>query len=167
MPQDEASAAAGYLLNAKPGEVIVDMCAAPGGKTTHLAELSMLGARIIAIDVFIDRLERLVELAVRTGTWPSIYPVRSDAIYASRYIRGHIDRVLLDPPCTSTGALSKHPEARWRLTREAIVKHVGLQRRFLHEADKMLKPGGRLLYTVCCVLPEEGEENIKWLLENT
>ncbi|ABM80321.1 RsmB/NOP family class I SAM-dependent RNA methyltransferase [Hyperthermus butylicus] len=165
VPQDEASAAAGYLLGAKPGELIVDMCAAPGGKTTHLAELSALGARIVAIDVFIDRLERLIELATRTGTWPSIYPVRSDAIFASRYVRDRVDRVLLDPPCTSTGALAKHPEARWRLTREAIVRHVGLQRRLLLEAVKLLKPGGLLLYTVCSVLPEEGEENIKWLLE--
>jgi 16S rRNA (cytosine967-C5)-methyltransferase len=165
VPQDEASAAAGELLGAEPGELIVDMCAAPGGKTTHLAEISSVAARIVAIDVFADRIRRIIELAERTGTAPAINVVRSDAIYTSRIVRGKADRILLDPPCTSTGAIAKHPEARWRLTRQAIWKHVGLQRRLLWEAVNALKPGGRLLYTVCSVLPEEGEQNILWLLE--
>jgi 16S rRNA (cytosine967-C5)-methyltransferase len=165
VPQDEASAAAGEILGAQPGELIVDMCAAPGGKTTHLAELSGVAARIVAIDVFVDRIKRLVELAKRTGTIAAIHVLRSDATYASRIVRAKADRALLDPPCTSTGAIAKNPEARWRLTRESIIRHVGLQRRLLWEAVELLKPGGKLLYTVCSVLPDEGEYNIKWLLE--
>ena len=164
VPQDEASAAAGELLGAAPGETIVDMCAAPGGKTTHLAELSGLQAKIVAIDIFVDRIKRIIELAERTGTSPAIMVVRSDSIYLGRLLRQRVDRVLLDPPCTSTGAIAKHPEARWRLSEESILKHVGLQRRLLWEALEVLKPGGLLLYTVCSVIPDEGEQNIEWIL---
>ncbi|BES82604.1 RsmB/NOP family class I SAM-dependent RNA methyltransferase [Pyrodictium abyssi] len=166
VPQDEASAAAGEVLGARPGELIVDMCAAPGGKTTHLAEIAHNKARIVALDVFSDRMERLLDLARRTGTIPSIDPVIGDARKASLALRLHADRVLLDPPCTSTGALAKHPEARWRLTETAIKKQVERQRVMLLEAVRLLKPGGLLLYTVCSVLPEEGEYNIQWLLDS-
>ncbi|ALL00153.1 tRNA and rRNA cytosine-C5-methylase [Pyrodictium delaneyi] len=166
VPQDEASAAAGELLGARPGELVVDMCAAPGGKTTHLAEIASNRATIMALDVFSDRMERLIELARKTGTIASIVPVIGDARRISTFLRLHANRVLLDPPCTSTGALAKHPEARWRLTEEAIKKQVERQRAMLVEAIEILKPGGLLLYTVCSVLPEEGEYNIQWILEN-
>jgi len=166
VPQDEASAAAGELLGARPGELVVDMCAAPGGKTTHLAEIASNRATIMALDVFNDRMERLMELARKTGTIASIVPVIGDARRISKLLRLHASRVLLDPPCTSTGALAKHPEARWRLTEEAIKKQVERQRAMLVEAIEVLKPGGLLLYTVCSVLPEEGEYNIQWILEN-
>lgn len=165
VPQDEASAAAGWLLGAEPGELIVDMCAAPGGKATHLAELSGNMARIIAVEVFTDRMDRLVELAKRTGTIAPIEPVVGDATRVTYLLRGHADRVLLDPPCTSTGALAKHPEARWRLTEEGIQRQVERQRAMLLQAVEALRPGGLLLYTVCSVLPDEGEHNIIWLLE--
>ncbi|BEP18601.1 RsmB/NOP family class I SAM-dependent RNA methyltransferase [Pyrofollis japonicus] len=166
VPQDEASAAAGYLLGARPGETIYDLCAAPGGKTTHLAELAHNLALVVAMDIRHDRLLRLRELALRTGTHSSIHIVAGDARKASLLLRGRADRVLLDPPCTSTGSLAKYPEARWRLSEKTIKDHVAKQRAMLLEAAKLLKPGGRLLYTVCSILPEEGERNIEWFLAN-
>ena len=167
VPQDEASAAAGLILGAKPGEIVYDLCAAPGGKTTHLAELAGNQALIIGMDLRPDRLARLRELAMRTGTFLSIIAVAGDARRASTILTRSAHRVLLDPPCTSTGSLAKYPEARWRLTKKTIREHVEKQRAMLLEAVKLLRPGGRLLYTVCSILPEEGEYNISWLLSNT
>jgi len=167
VPQDEASAAAGLILGAQPGERIYDLCAAPGGKTTHLAEISRNQALIVAIDLRHDRLLRLRELAHRTGTDSSILVLAGDSRRASVFLRHEADRILLDPPCTSTGSLAKYPEARWRLSRRTIEDHVRKQREMLLEAVKLLRPGGRLLYTVCSILPEEGEYNIRWLLEQT
>ena len=166
VPQDEASAAAGLILGARPGEIIYDLCAAPGGKTTHLAELARNQALVIGMDLRPDRLARLRELAIRTGTFLSIIAVAGDTRRASTILTRGAHRVLLDPPCTSTGSLAKYPEARWRLTRKTIREHVEKQRAMLLEAVKLLRPGGRLLYTVCSILPEEGEYNISWLLDN-
>jgi len=166
VPQDEASAAAAWLLSPPPGAAAADLAAAPGGKTTHMAELMALQGRIVAFDVYHDRMLRLLELAQRTGTIAAIDPVEADARRAHLLLgEERASHILLDPPCTSTGALAKHPEARWRLTRRSIEYHVRLQREMLEAAARLLKPGGRLLYTVCSVLPEEGEENVRWFLE--
>ncbi len=165
VPQDEPSALAAILLDPRPGELIVDLCAAPGGKTTHLAELSRNRATIIAFDIFIDRMERLKEMAMRTGTYQSILPMLADARYASRILGEEVaNKVLLDPPCSSTGVLFKHPDARWKLTPERLLDTVMLQRALLEEAHRILKPGGKLLYTTCSLLYAENEGNIKWFL---
>jgi len=166
VPQDETSALAATLLDPQPGEIIVDLCAAPGGKTTHLAELSKNLATIIALEIYPDRMARLVELANRTSTYISIYPIITDARYASKILaRIKAHKVLLDPPCTSTGALAKHPDARWKLTEEKLKELIDLQRTLLEEAHKLLRVRGRLLYTTCSILIEENEDNIKWFLE--
>ncbi|MET1128699.1 MAG: RsmB/NOP family class I SAM-dependent RNA methyltransferase [Thermoproteota archaeon] len=165
VPQDEASTVAGYLLGAGEGEVIVDMCAAPGGKTTHLAELSANRSLIIAMDLYPDRLERLVELARRTGTYLSINIAAADATRASTAFGSSIaHRVLVDPPCSSTGALAKEPEARWRLSTSSLRRLTALQLLLLEEAAKVVRPGGRILYSVCSVLPEEGENVVQAFL---
>ncbi|HIP85579.1 MAG TPA: RsmB/NOP family class I SAM-dependent RNA methyltransferase [Pyrodictium sp.] len=166
VPQDETSALAAILLDPQPSEVIVDLCAAPGGKTTHVAELSRNLATVIALEIYPDRMARLVELANKTSTYISIYPIITDARYASKILaRIKAHKVLIDPPCTSTGALAKHPDARWRLTEEKLRELVELQRTLLEEAHKLLRVGGRLLYTTCSILVEENEDNIKWFLE--
>ena len=166
VPQDETSALAAILLDPQPGEIIVDLCAAPGGKTTHIAELSKNFATIIALEIYPDRMARLVELANRTSTYISIYPVITDAQYASKLLaRIKAHKVLIDPPCTSTGALAKHPDARWRLTEEKLKELINLQRALLEEAHRLLRVGGRLLYTTCSILIEENEDNIKWFLK--
>ncbi len=166
VPQDESSAIAALLLNPMPGEIIVDLCAAPGGKTTHIAELTRNTAKIIAFDLYADRLQRLRWLAVSTGTYVSIDITMSDAKYASSILGTNVaDRVLLDPPCSSTGALAKHPDARWRLSPSKLEELITLQKSLLIEAVKIARKGGRILYVVCSLLPEEGEWIIKWALE--
>ena len=164
IPQDEASALASILLGVRPGMVVVDLCAAPGGKTTHIAEIMKNHGRIIAIELYEDRAARLRQLLKRAGI--SIAEVHvMDAREAVKLFGEEIaDRVLLDPSCSSTGAIAKHPEAKWRLNESVLSKLVSLQRELLDIAVRLLKPGGRLLYTTCSVLREENEENIEWIL---
>lgn len=165
VPQDEASAAVGYILSPAAGERVADLCAAPGGKTTHIAELQRNTGQVAALEIYPDRMGRLVDLAQRTGTLASIVPVLGDAIRASRLLRPVMDKVLLDPPCSSTGAIARHPEARWRLTEATLAKLARRQHQMLTEAIRITKPGGRILYTVCSVMPEEGEHVIQRALE--
>ncbi len=166
VPQDDSSALAAILLDPRPGERIIDLTAAPGGKTVHMAELARLQAEVVALDVFHDRMRRLVELAVRTGTISSIHPALMDARLAPQAFGYEVfDKALVDPSCSSTGVLAKHPDARWRLNDERLKELTTQQRELLEAAVKLVKPGGRILYTVCSVLPEEGEEVVKSVLE--
>ncbi len=165
VPQDEPSALAALILKPEPGDLVLDMCAAPGGKTTHLAEVSRNKATIVAIDLYPDRMARLLELAARTSTYVSILPLLGDARLAPSMLpRSSFDRVLLDPPCSSTGVLAKHPDARWRLNPDKLLELVELQRQLLEAAHRLLKVGGYLLYTTCSVTVPENEGNIKWFL---
>ena len=167
VPQDEASAAASILLDPRPGETVVDLCAAPGGKTTHIAELMRLKGTIYAFDVFHDRMLRLRELAQRTGTYIIIHPVEADGRLAPRLLGEEVaDRVLVDPPCSSTGALAKHPDARWRVSDSSVRALAEQQRQLLEAAVRVVKRGGYVLYTVCSILPEEGEDVVRWAIEN-
>ena len=166
IPQDDSSALAAIILDPKPGERIIDLTAAPGGKTVHMAELSGVRAEIVALDVFHDRMLRLVELARRTGTYTAIHPALMDARLAPNAFGEEVfDKALVDPSCSSTGVLGKHPDARWRLNEERLSKLVRQQLEILDAAVRLVKPGGRILYTVCSVLPEEGEEVVKKMLE--
>jgi len=166
VPQDESSAAAAILLDPKPGEVVADLCAAPGGKTTHIAELTGNSARIVAFDVYWDRLERLRWLARVTGTEASIAVAAYDSTRAHHLLgENRVDKVLLDPPCSTTGGLHKNVDARWRVRRGKILELAEQQKRFMEAGIRVLRPGGRLLYTVCSVLAEEGEDVVRWALE--
>ena len=142
------------------------MCAAPGGKTEHIAELMNLDGKIYAFDVNKRRIDRMKDLLRRTGTIDMVSIFLKDARKATKVLGKDVaDRVLLDTPCTSSGTIHKNPELRWRLRESNILKSVKLQRELLEEASKLLKPQGYLLYSTCSLFPEENEENIKWFLE--
>ncbi len=165
VPQDDASAAAAPILDPKPGEVVVDLCAAPGGKTTHIAELMRLEGEVHAFDVNPDRIKRLRWLLRVTGTEKIVKVYEMDGRRAPEILGPcSADKVLVDPPCSSTGALAKHPEARWRLTEESLKELVSLQKQLLETAFILARPGGRILYTTCSVLLDECEQVIEWLL---
>jgi len=165
VPQDEPAALAAILLDPRPGELIADLCAAPGGKTTHIAEITRNRATVIAADIYMDRLERLKEMAQRTGTYVSIEILAMDSRLAPSVLgEKRFDRVLLDPPCSSTGVLARYPDARWRLDPDKILEIVQLQRELLEAAHRILKVGGYLLYTTCSLIPAENEGNIRWFL---
>ena len=165
VPQEEACALASLILDPKPGEIIIDMCAAPGGKTTHIAELMKNQGKIYALDIFDDRLQRLKDLIKWTGV--KIVEVKKlDARKAPKVLGEEIaDRVLLDPPCSSSGTIAKNPEVRWRLRPEKIKVFAEYQYELLKAAIRLVKPGGVILYTVCSIFPEECEELIEKVLK--
>ncbi|MDK2984093.1 MAG: rRNA (cytosine967-C5)-methyltransferase [Thermococcaceae archaeon] len=161
---EEASAVAPLILSPKPGETVVDLAAAPGGKTTHMAELMENKGRIYAFDVDKARIKRMEEVLRRTGV-KIAEVIKADGRKAPEILgEGIADKVLLDAPCTSDGTIAKNPELRWRLREKNIPKVVALQKELIESAWKLLKPGGRLLYSTCSMLPEENEEVVKWVL---
>ncbi len=163
--QDDASAAASLMLAPRPGETIVDLCAAPGGKTSHIVELSGLRARVIAFEPYPDRAQRLRETLERMGMDAVVDIVMGDGRRAPELLgEGFADAVLVDPPCSSTGTIAKNPDVRWRLKPEELEKITRLQRELLEAAFRVVKPGGRILYSVCSLLREEGEDIVEWFL---
>jgi 16S rRNA (cytosine967-C5)-methyltransferase len=152
--QDDASAAVARLLDPRPGERVLDLCAAPGGKTCHAAELMDDRGSVTAVDVSGERLGRVVENATRLGL-KVIEPVEADGAVYAREHAGAYDRVLVDAPCSNTGVLRRRVEARWRLSDRAIARCADLQRRLLRAGLDALKPGGVLVYSTCSLEPEE------------
>lgn len=151
--QDESAMAAAELLAPQPGQRVLDLCAAPGTKTTHLAELMADRGMIVAADIRTDRLKRIEENAKRLGIG-IIEPclIRSDG----RDIpRGPFDAILLDVPCSNTGVLGKRPEARWRLRPQDLRELSEIGRRLLTRACDRLGDRGRIVYSTCSIEPEE------------
>lgn len=165
VPQDEASALASILLDPRPGETVVDLCAAPGGKTTHMAELMKNMGTIYAFDVDEVRIKRMRMLLNRMGiTIVKIF--EKDGREAPKILGEEVaDRVLVDAPCTSTGTLAKNHELRWRVRNGRITDIQKLQIELLDTAIKLVKPGGKVLYTVCSVFKDEGEDVVRSILD--
>lgn len=160
--QDEAAMAASILLTPMPGENILDMCAAPGGKTTHLAELSGDQAQITACDVATGRLQRILDNAARLNL-VSIIPqlIGKDG---NSLPDGPFDAVLVDVPCSNTGVLNRRPEARWRCDENSLRELVILQTRLLLQACERVRPGGRVVYSTCSLEPEENRGVVEAVL---
>jgi 16S rRNA (cytosine967-C5)-methyltransferase len=154
--QDEASMSVASALAPAAGMTVLDLCAAPGGKTTHLAELMGNQGRIVACDVDENRLETVRTLAARLGT----------TIIETRCLQpdgdvgesaGSFDAVLVDVPCSNTGVLGRRPEARWRLQPDDLKRLVDLQGRLLRQAASYIRPGGIVVYSTCSIEPEENQ----------
>ncbi len=163
--QDEAAALASIILDPKPGEVVVDMCAAPGGKTEHMGELMQNRGTIYAFDIDDKRIRRMKLLLKRTGiTIVKIF--REDVRKAPKILGEEIaDKVLLDAPCTSSGTIAKNHELRWRIQEKKISEMSQLQLELLRTAIRLVKPGGRILYTTCSLFKEEDEEVVSKILK--
>ena len=152
--QDAAAAIPARLLNVQPGDAVLDLCAAPGGKTMQLAAA---GAGVIALDRSPDRLERLKDNLNRTGL--TAETVAADA--AGWSDPRTFDAVLLDAPCSSTGTFRRHPDVLWTCKPSDIASLVAAQARLLDAAAAKLKPRGRLVYCVCSLEPEEGDGQVQ------
>lgn len=156
--QDAAAALPALVIGARPGERVLDLCAAPGGKTLQLAAA---GAQVTALDASARRLERLHQNLTRTGLVAEV--ITADALDwspASPY-----DAVLLDAPCTATGTIRRHPDLPLVRKPADVAALTGLQARLLDRALGFVKPGGRLVYCTCSLLPDEGEAQVTAALE--
>lgn len=163
--QDESSMLVAHLLDPRPGETIIDLCAAPGGKSTHLAELTADQCRILSVDDHPHKVDLIRENAARLKL-KSIEPVLGDARNFAPENLPAADAVLVDAPCSGTGVLRRRVDARYRRRPEDIPALVGLQREILRQAARLVRPGGRLVYSTCTLEPEENQDQIKWFLEN-
>ncbi|WP_417375577.1 16S rRNA (cytosine(967)-C(5))-methyltransferase RsmB [Gimesia maris] len=160
--QDQSAMAAGNLLNPQPEETVWDMCAAPGTKTTHLAELMYNRGTLIATDVSCDRLEKIEQNASRLGlTCIETHLVNQpDEIWSAK----QFDAILVDAPCSNSGVLGKRPEARWRLDEVSLKELNQIQRDLLEQAFQHLKSSGRLVYSTCSFDPRENEDLLQDVL---
>lgn len=160
--QDEGSQLIALACEARPGDTIVDLCAGAGGKTLALAAQTAGKGRLIACDVDRARLSRLTPRAQRAGALGIetrlLDPGREAGALAD--LAGAADIVLVDAPCSGTGTWRRNPEARWRLTPDRVTKLVALQAHVLDLGASLVKPGGRLVYAVCSLLPEEGADQM-------
>lgn len=156
--QDEAAQLVGLAVAPRPGERVLDACAAPGGKSIHLAELMGDRGEVVAADVKPDRLGLVAENCRRMGI-KSVQTAAADLTQASDAARlGRFDRILVDAPCTGLGVLRRHPEAKWHKTEGLIARYAATQRAILDRVAPLLKPGGVLVYSTCSTEREENEE---------
>ncbi len=153
--QDESSVLAASLVAPQPGETVVDLCAAPGGKTTQLAAEMNDEGRLIAVDVHPSRLALVSANCERLGI-SVVETVAADG--RTVQLVSEVDRVLVDAPCSGFGMLGRTADARWRRREGDIADLVRLQAGLLGHAAELLRPGGRLVYTTCTTEPEEDEE---------
>ena len=158
--QDRAAQRIAPLLDPQPGERLLDACAAPGGKSTHLAELIGDAGTVVAVDRSAGRLRRVKANADRLGL-AAIQPQPGDAAELAAL---PFDRILLDAPCSGLGTLARHADARWRIDPDSIAELVGVQRRLLEAMVPLLKPAGQLLYATCTVHPAENGALIRSFL---
>jgi 16S rRNA (cytosine967-C5)-methyltransferase len=156
--QDEASQLAVCLFAGEVGPLTLDACAAPGGKTLALGARTRAGGLVVAADRKASRLSRLTQ-NVRRLRATNIAAVACDMSRRAPF-RAAFDDVLVDAPCSGTGTLRRHPEIRWRLEPEDLSAHGERQGRILGAAAERVRPGGRLVYSVCSIEPEEGDEVI-------
>jgi 16S rRNA (cytosine967-C5)-methyltransferase len=159
--QDEGSQLAALLAEARPGMRVVDFCAGAGGKTLALAATMKNRGHLIACDIAAKRLERATQRLRRAGA--SI--VQRVALTSARdkWVKRHaggFDRVFVDAPCTGTGTWRRNPDAKWRLKQEDLAELTALQADILDSAQRLVKPGGRLIYATCSLLREEDEDQI-------
>ncbi|HLG41869.1 MAG TPA: RsmB/NOP family class I SAM-dependent RNA methyltransferase, partial [Planctomycetota bacterium] len=170
--QDDSAMGAVAALEPVDGELILDACASPGGKTSHLKE-SAPESKVAACDVSMEKISRVGETCSRLGH-AGVRLVCAD-MARPPFKRDSFDAVLLDAPCSNTGVLARRPDARWRARPNDLDALSALQGRLLSSALDLLKPGGRVVYSTCSIEPEENEhvvqralqERPEWRLEGT
>jgi len=158
--QDSGAQLAALLLEPAGGEVILDACSAPGGKTGHLLELCEDKLELLAVDISARRLSRVEENMQRIGVHARLLAADLADVQRCQQL-GMFDRILLDAPCSATGVIRRHPDIRILRHEDDIAPLVSLQRQLLENCWQQLKPGGRLLYVTCSLLPEENDVQIE------
>ena len=163
--QDEGSQLVAEVLDVRPGQRVLDLCAAPGSKTTQIADRCLDSAIIVASDLHEHRLRTVVSTAKLHGL-RSIHCLALDGLQSLPLRERSFDRVLVDAPCSGTGTLRRNPEIRWRISPADIQDLSGRQQQLLFNAAHAVKPGGRLVYSTCSIEPDENEDVVQTFLEN-
>ncbi|MFT3855968.1 MAG: RsmB/NOP family class I SAM-dependent RNA methyltransferase [Aquabacterium sp.] len=156
--QDEGSQLLALLTGAKRGEMVVDFCAGAGGKTLALGAMMRNTGRLYAFDISGHRLDNLKPRLARSGL-SNVYAtqIAHENDERIKRLRGKIDRVLVDAPCSGLGTLRRNPDLKWRQSPKAVEELQAKQKAILHSASRLLKPGGRLVYATCSLMPAENE----------
>lgn len=161
--QDESSMLVGEILKPAPGSTVLDMCAAPGGKATHLAELMDDEGTVDAFDLYRHKVKLIDEQAKRLGV-RSVRARQADARQLPRLLSKKYDYVLLDAPCSGLGVIRRKPEIKWRRSLEDVGGLVALQQQLLDAAAQLVQPGGVFVYSTCTLEPKENEQQVEWFL---
>jgi len=164
--QDEGSQLVALMVDAKPGQRVIDFCAGAGGKTLAIAAQMNNKGRITACDVLEKRLKRSTERFRRADVHNiEVKPLKDERDPWVKHHKGEFDRVLVDAPCSGTGTWRRNPDARWRLLGPGLENLLPLQARILESASRLVKLGGRLIYATCSLLPEENELQVQTFLD--
>ena len=163
--QDESSMTVAPLLEPKPDEFVIDCCAAPGGKSTHIAELMKNRGRIIAVDIYDVKLEHIRQNAKRLGI-KIIEPILLDARNIGEKYFEKADKVLVDAPCSGLGVIRRKADIRWKKNPTELDELPKLQLEILNSAAKAVKNGGTLLYSTCTIIRRENEDVVAKFLAN-
>jgi len=154
MVQDEAAQLISMMLAPQPSEAVLDSCAAPGGKATHLAAIMQGQGTVVALEIDPKRIKRIRENSTRLTT-AIVVPTRGDA---TLFKEGVYDKVLVDAPCSGLGVLRRHPDGRWGKDESTVRERSLLQARILENCAGLVRPGGALVYATCTTEPEENED---------
>ncbi len=163
--QDGGAQLAAGIMGVEPGQEVLDLCAAPGGKTCHILETARDDVFVTAVDINPERLHRVQENLDRLGLKADLY-VGDATETQGEWAKKEYDRILLDVPCSATGVIRRHPDIKLLRRPEDIDSLTELQRHIFISAWSLLKPGGVLLYATCSILPQENEEQIGYFLSN-
>ena len=161
--QDAASQAAALLVDAQPGMQVADICAGAGGKTLALAASMQNKGQLFAWDADRNRLKPIIARLNRAGA-RNVQVIPADEVDKLDELAGRFDRVLADAPCTGSGSWRRKPDAKWRLTPESLASRQTDQRAVLDRAARLVKPGGRVIYVTCSLLPEENTAQVQGFL---
>lgn len=161
--QDEAAMLVAPLIDPRPGETIVDACSAPGGKATHLAELTGDRARVLAIDAAAEKLRLIAENCRRLGL-SGVEAIHGDARRLPGLVPGKVDGALVDAPCSGLGVLRRRPDSRWRKRPEDPAALAPLQLALLDAAAGSVAPGGRIVYSTCTISATENDDVVRSFL---
>jgi 16S rRNA (cytosine967-C5)-methyltransferase len=163
--QDESAMMVAPLMELNDNLTVIDLCSAPGGKTTHISEIMNNTGKILAFDIYKNKLEMIRKSSERLGI-QNITLNTIDASILDEKLIDSADRVLIDVPCSGLGIIRKKPEIKWTKQYADIQDIMHIQRKIMSNAKRYVKPGGIMIYSTCTLAKEENEENIDWFLKN-
>ncbi|MDF4221961.1 methyltransferase domain-containing protein [Maribacter sp. M208] len=163
--QDASSQLVAEFLDVEPGQRVVDTCAGAGGKSLHLAALMENKGQLISMDIYGSKLKELKRRARRNGAHNiEVREIDSTKVYKKLY--GSADRVLIDAPCTGLGVLRRNPDSKWKMKPEFLDKIVKTQHEIIRNYSKIVKPGGKMVYATCSILPQENSHQVQSFLKS-